>query len=134
MDTIKITEELAYKAIKSSGPGGQHVNKVASKVVLSFHVAHSKALSDDEKELLLKALASRLSKEGVLMLSCDESRSQHKNKVLVTERCFEILKAALYVPKKRKASKPGAASILKIKEEKQRKSLEKILRKKPDLE
>ena len=72
--------ELSFKAIKSSGKGGQHVNKVASKVELSFNINTSKVLSDVEKERLLITLKSRLTNEGLLILQCGTSRSQHHNK------------------------------------------------------
>lgn len=134
MDATEIIKELEFKAIRSSGAGGQHVNKVSSKVVLSFNVASSQALSEDEKVLIQNALASRLTNQQVLLLASDDSRSQHKNKELVVARFFKIINAALIVPKKRKPSKPSAASVKKVKEEKLKRSREKALRRKPDLE
>ena len=81
-----LIKELKFKAIRSSGSGGQHVNKVASKVELQFDVQNSSLLNEEEKEILLEKLKNRLSKEGILVLQCGESRSQHKNKTLVIDR------------------------------------------------
>lgn len=94
--------ELQFKAVRSSGAGGQNVNKVSSKVMLSFDVKDSHALTDEEKTLLTSKLASKLTSEQVLILTCDEDRSQLKNKTIVTKRFLELLKTALIVPKKRK--------------------------------
>ena len=94
-DEDALINELTFKAIKSSGSGGQHVNKVASKVELTFHLNSSSVLSTDEKEVLLKNLQNKLSKENVLVLQCDEFRSQHRNKQLVIKRFLELLSNAL---------------------------------------
>ena len=75
--------EIRFKAVRSSGPGGQHVNKTSSKVEASFAIHSSDALTDSEKNRLMKKLASRISSEGILMLSCGETRSQHRNKTIV---------------------------------------------------
>ena len=79
MNQEQILNELQFKAIRSSGPGGQHANKVSSKVELSFQIAASDGLTERQKKRLLLKLGNKLSKEGVLILQCDESRSQHKN-------------------------------------------------------
>ncbi len=106
-----LTKELTYKAIRSSGAGGQHVNKVSSKVVLSFDVANSEGLSSREKTQLYKTIATRLTSDKILLLACDDSRSQLQNKNRVVERFFEVLKAGLFVAKRRIVSKPSKASI-----------------------
>jgi ribosome-associated protein len=82
MEVEKMLSELIFKAVRSSGAGGQNVNKVSSKVVLSFDLKKSNALSDEEKELVLLKLNSRLTTEGILILNCDEDRSQLKNKAI----------------------------------------------------
>ena len=87
MDAENIIKELTFKAIRSGGAGGQHVNKVSSKVVLFFDISKSENLRDEEKELLTKNLRSRLTKDRILILSCGESRSQHKNKEIVIAGC-----------------------------------------------
>ena len=101
-DEALLISELSFKAIRSSGAGGQHVNKTASKVELTYSLNDSVVFDDDQKERLISNLKSRLTKDNVLILQCDESRSQHKNKALVIERFLELIRQALIVPKKRK--------------------------------
>ncbi|KAA2219377.1 alternative ribosome rescue aminoacyl-tRNA hydrolase ArfB [Maribacter flavus] len=133
MDKEGILKELQFKAIRSSGPGGQHANKVSSKVELTFDVVNSSVLSETEKTRISKKLASKLTNEGALLLQCDESRSQHKNKELVVERFFALLEAALKVPKKRKASKPSKSAIEKRLKSKKANAEKKANRSKPEL-
>jgi ribosome-associated protein len=113
MKTETMLTELQFKAVRSSGAGGQNVNKVSSKVMLSFDVNQSLALTDEEKTLLKHKLASKLTNEQVLILACDEDRSQLKNKTIVTKRFLELLKLSLVVPKKRKPTKIPRAVIEK---------------------
>ena len=134
MNKEVLQKELTYKAIRSSGAGGQHVNKVSSKVVLSFDVANSQGLNWREKSLLYKKLASRLTNDKILLLSCDESRSQLQNKNKIVERFFEIIKAGLFVAKRRIASKPSKNSIKRVKDKKNQRGKLKSLRKKPNLD
>ena len=101
----KIITELNFKAVRSSGAGGQNVNKVSSKVVLTFDLNNSQALTEEEKMLIEKKLATKLSSENLLILNCDEDRSQLKNKAIITKRFLELIEKALIVPKKRKATK-----------------------------
>lgn len=131
MNKDAIIKELKFKAVRSGGAGGQHVNKVSSKVELIFDLQNSSEFSDDEKNLLFKNLQTKLTKENVLLLSCDESRSQHKNKELVIERFFAIIERGLKVPKKRKATKPTKSSIQKRIDKKKNIALKKVLRQKP---
>lgn len=105
MKTEVILAELQFKAVRSSGAGGQNVNKVSSKVVLTFDLKNSKALTEEEKALLTNKLTSRLTSEQILILNCDEDRSQLKNKTIVTKRFLELINKSLRVPKKRKATK-----------------------------
>ena len=132
MNQEQILTELQFKAIRSSGPGGQHANKVSSKVELSFHIEASAGLTDREKKRLLLKLGKKLSKEGLLILQCDESRSQHKNKELVIKRFLKLIEKSLVVPKARKKSKPTRSSIEKRLKSKKIASLKKINRSKPD--
>lgn len=134
MDKKQIHSELQFKAVRSSGAGGQHVNKVSTKVELTFDVAASQGLSTVEKERLFLKLKSRLTKDGVLQLHCDESRSQHKNRDLVVKRFFDLLKNALAVPKKRKPTKPTRSSVEKRLKSKKQAAEKKSQRKKPGLE
>ena len=134
MEIDKIIQELQYKAVRSSGAGGQNVNKVSSKVVLNFDLNTSKALSDEEKELISFKLSSRLTSENILILNCDEDRSQIKNKAIVTKRFLEIIKNALIVPKIRKATKIPKSVIRKRIKDKKNISEVKNNRKKPNFE
>jgi len=134
MNTEKLIKELNFKATRSGGAGGQHVNKVSSKIVLTFDIPNSKELSEEQTALLCKNLATRLTKENVLILTSDDSRSQHKNKELVIKRFLEIIQQGLIIPKKRKATKPNKASIKRKKVSKQQQSARKTLRKKPEMD
>lgn len=133
MNTEVIVTELNYKAVRSSGPGGQNVNKVASKVVLTFNLINSMALSDEEKERSISKLKSKLTSEGILILNCDEDRSQLKNKELVTKRFLELIQKSLVVPKVRKATKIPRSVVEKRLKDKSSQSEIKQNRKKPDL-
>ena len=130
----ELLKELSFKAIRSSGAGGQHVNKVSSKIELLFNVNESTALNEEDKSLLIKNLSSRLTKNNELILTCDESRSQHKNKEIVTSRFIEIIQNGLKRPKKRKKTRPSIASVKKRLATKKKTSEKKSSRKKPDLE
>lgn len=132
MDKKQIHKELQFKAMRSSGAGGQHVNKVSSKVELSFNIPDSKGLSEKEKQRILLKLQSRLTNDGVFILQCDEARSQHRNKDLVVKRFFDLLKKALIVPKKRKPTKPTKSSKEKRLKSKKITAEKKMSRKRPD--
>lgn len=132
MEKEKIISELSFKAVRSSGPGGQNVNKVSSKVVLTFDLKNSKALTEEEKLLLETKLSARLTTDLVLILNCDEDRSQLKNKEIVTKRFLDILKNGLIVPKERKATKIPKSVIRKRIKDKKNISEIKKTRRKPD--
>ena len=133
MDWGILQRELRFKAIRSAGPGGQHVNKVSSKIVLSFDVAASNALSVEEKQILLEKWASRLSKDQQIQLSCDESRSQIQNKARALKRFLLLIEAALIIDQPRKITKVPKSAIRKRLKDKQSWSETKKLRRKPDL-
>ncbi len=134
MNLDQLLQELSFKAIRSSGSGGQHVNKVSSKVELHFFIENSIILTDFQKQILLKSLKTRLTKDNELVLQCDESRSQHKNKELVIKRFFELIKKGLIVPKKRRPTKIPKSVIRKRLKSKKIRSERKENRKKPDLD
>ncbi|WBX70923.1 alternative ribosome rescue aminoacyl-tRNA hydrolase ArfB [Tenacibaculum retecalamus] len=134
MNPHELVKELKFKAIRSSGAGGQHVNKVSSKIELTFDLANSNQLSERQKEILFKKLASRLTKEYVLILFSDETRSQHRNKDLAIKRFLELITQGLKRPKIRRATKPSRGSVLRKAENKKRTSIKKTLRKKPKLD
>ncbi|WP_264519801.1 alternative ribosome rescue aminoacyl-tRNA hydrolase ArfB [Flavobacterium sp. N1994] len=133
METEKILTEISFKAVRSSGPGGQNVNKVASKVVLTFDLVNSAALDEEEKERAIKKLKSKLTLEGILILNCDEDRSQLKNKTIVTKRFLDLIEKALLVPKKRKPTKIPKSVVEKRLKDKSTLSEIKQNRKKPEL-
>ncbi|OIQ17641.1 MAG: aminoacyl-tRNA hydrolase [Flavobacterium sp. MedPE-SWcel] len=132
MNKALIAHELNFKAVRSSGAGGQNVNKVASKVILSFNVAESQALTNDEKLLVKTNLASRLTNDDILILQCDEDRSQIRNKDIVIKRFFLIIDSALIVPKTRKPTRIPKSVIKKRLKNKKNISEKKQLRKRPD--
>ena len=132
MEKEKLISELQFKAVRSSGAGGQNVNKVSSKVVLSFDVKNSNAFSIEEKNLLEINLSSRLTNDQILILNCDEDRSQLKNKEIVIKRVLAILEQGLYIPKIRKATKIPKSVIRKRLKDKKNLSETKKNRKKPE--
>ena len=124
---------MTFKAVRSSGAGGQNVNKVSTKVVLTFDLSNSQSLSDDEKARLQDKLSTKLTVENILILNCDEDRSQLKNKELVIKRFLEIIKKGLHIPKPRKATKIPKAVIEKRLRDKSSTADIKLNRKKPEL-
>jgi ribosome-associated protein len=102
MISESIIRELQFNFARSSGSGGQHVNKVQTKVELRFDIPNSSALSDSEKSILLEGLKNRVSQDGILILTNQESRSQSANKEAVTKYLVELIEAALKPRKKRK--------------------------------
>ena len=134
MDKKILIEELKIKAVRSSGAGGQHVNKVSTKVELFFDVFNSQALSSEEKERIYKNLGHRITKAQLLILQVDESRSQHRNKEEAIKRFIGLVETALKIPKKRKKTKPTKSAIQKRLTTKKKASLKKEHRKRPDID
>ncbi|WP_369766090.1 alternative ribosome rescue aminoacyl-tRNA hydrolase ArfB [Flavobacterium sp. WC2429] len=134
MEIQKIISELQYKAVRSSGAGGQNVNKVSSKIVLTFDLKNSNALSDEEKAVLEMSLSTRLTDDLILILNCDEDRSQLRNKEIVTKRFLELIRKGLIVQKPRKETKVPKSAIRKRIKNKKNISQIKQNRKKPDIE
>lgn len=129
-----LQSELQFRAVRSSGAGGQNVNKVASKVELIFDLDASLGLTDDEKQRLKQSIANRLTKDNLLLLQCDESRSQHKNKTLVIERFFNLLNDGLIVQKERVPTKIPRSVIKKRLKAKRKVSDKKANRRPPEIE
>ncbi|WP_418264699.1 alternative ribosome rescue aminoacyl-tRNA hydrolase ArfB [Flavobacterium faecale] len=126
MDVQKIISELQFKAVRSSGAGGQNVNKVSSKVILTFDLSQSQALSEEEKLVLETKLQSRLTSENILSLQCDEDRSQLKNKSIVIKRFLNLIEQGLVIPKPRKATKiPKSAIKKRLKDKKNTSEIKK---------
>ncbi|MEZ4855096.1 MAG: alternative ribosome rescue aminoacyl-tRNA hydrolase ArfB [Gelidibacter sp.] len=134
MDEEALIAELKFKAVRSSGAGGQNVNKVASKVELVFSLGDSLVLTEDQKALLVQNIGNRLTKDLVLLLQCDESRSQHKNKTLVIKRFLELINEALIVPEVRIPTKIPKAVIKKRLHSKRKTSEKKTNRKPPEID
>lgn len=134
MNTAVLLQELQFRAVRSSGAGEQHVNKVATKIEVYFDVPKSQAPSETEKERLTAKLANRLTKAGIIFLQCDDTRSQHRNKERVIKRLLDLLKENLSMPKKRKATRPTRAAVEKRLQAKKRTSQKKSDRSKPNLD
>lgn len=126
--------ELQFSASRSGGPGGQHVNKVNTKIELRFHILNSELLSEEEKEIILLKLKNKVNKDGELIIVSQENRSQIKNKKAAIEKFIELLKTALTPIKERKVSKPTRVSNQKRLVKKKLVSEKKTQRKKPDME
>ena len=120
--------ELTVRASRSSGAGGQHVNKTSSRVEVVWNVAASRALSPDDRSWLLRKLASRLSADGSLRVVVSDTRSQLRNREIAMERLAEVVRTALARPKKRKPTKPSRSALRARVEAKKRRSLKKKLR------
>jgi ribosome-associated protein len=129
---LKLCRELNYKTSRSSGPGGQNVNKVNSRVELRFRIGLSLLLSDEEKATLFEKLKNRLTNDGELILVSQTERSQLKNKENVTHRFNILIEKALRPGKKRLATKPTLKARLKRLEGKKYHSRIKEERKKPE--
>jgi ribosome-associated protein len=132
MKAAIVTSELNFKAVRSSGAGGQNVNKVSSKIVLIYDVATSQGMDEEEKKLLQTKLKTKISQENLLILTCDEDRSQFKNKKIIIKRFFEMLAKALAKPKVRKATKISKGANEKRIQEKKKAGEIKAGRKKLD--
>src|SRR5690349_19883967 len=101
--------ELAYRASRSGGPGGQHVNTSSTRVEVTWDVGASPSLTDEQRARLREKLANRINAEGVLLLAASDHRSQHQNKEAATERLVELVRQALVIPKARKKTRPSRA-------------------------
>jgi ribosome-associated protein len=110
-ETVRVPRaELTYRATRSGGPGGQHVNTSSTRVELAWDVDASPSVSDEERARIREKLSNRISGEGVLLLAASEHRSQNRNKEAVTERFVELVRQALVVQPKRKKTRPGKAA------------------------
>lgn len=117
-----LSSELTYRAVTGGGPGGQHVNRAATKVELRWNVLETSRFSESDRGRLAAKLASRLTSDGELVLTDHSSRSQHRNRERVTERVYELLGEALRRERKRKRTKPTNASKRRRLEQKRRRS------------
>jgi ribosome-associated protein len=135
VDVVKINrrlaipmDELALSATRSSGPGGQNVNKVATQVMLRFDVAHSPSLTEWQRSRILSRLRNRITTDGELVLTSQEHRTQRANRAAAVERFAELLSEALRQPKPRKKTRPTKASVARRLESKRKRSQKKSSR------
>ena len=120
-DTVTIPmSELQFHFSRSSGPGGQHVNRAATQVELTFDVQGSAGLNEAQRARVLSKLKSAIDSRGILHLTCQTTRSQSRNRAEVTERFQRLLQQALHVPKPRRPTRPGPAVTERRLQEKRR--------------
>lgn len=105
MEKDVILTGVSFKAVRSSGAGGQNVNKVASKVVLSFDLNQSKGLTDEEKVRLQHKIATKLTQDSLLIITSEEERSQFKNRAIAINKLLKCLDDGLKIPKARQKTK-----------------------------
>jgi ribosome-associated protein len=123
-----VLPNVSFKTSRSGGKGGQHVNKVSSRVELNFAFEESPLFTDAQKLVLRQRLANRLSADGQLQIVTDETRSQLLNKHRSLDKLLSVLKNALHIPKSRKATKPGKSAIEARLKNKQARALKKLNR------
>ena len=130
---IQIDEsELSFSTARSSGPGGQNVNKLSTKVTVHFNVAASGNLTQQQKQKIAARLSNRISNDGVLSVACQESRSQLDNKLRAVERLIELLKAALTEkPRRIKTKVPKSAKLKRLDKKKRHGEIKKLRSGKP---
>ncbi len=129
--TRDLMNELDFITSRSGGPGGQNVNKVNTKVTLKWDVGHSLVLRAEQKEIILRKLAPRITNEGFLLVTAQDKRSQLHNKEEVLRKLDELLVKSFAVRKARRATKPGRAAKQKRITEKKIRSEKKQWRQKP---
>lgn len=125
-----LSGECVLKATRSGGKGGQHVNKVSTRIELTFDIPASRLLTEEQKLILQEKLATRLSSTGELRITEDSARSQHENREKVFKKLYALLEKALTPVKKRKKTRVPAGVKAKRLESKKKKSEKKQLRKK----
>ena len=134
-DSLSIPRnELDVRVSRASGAGGQHVNKTSSRVEIFWNIAASRALNDEQRSRLLDKLSSRLTTEGSIRVVASDMRSQSRNPDLAEERLTELVRHALIVPRKRKATRPTRAAKEARLETKKRHSNKKQQRRGPSLD
>jgi len=130
--SVNIEPEISFSASRSSGAGGQNVNKVNTRVLLRFNVIKSTILNDYQKTLICNKLKNRMNKDDELIVACEETRSQLRNKEIALNILLQLVNNALKPTKKRKPTKPSFSSKLKRLQNKKLRGNKKINRKKPE--
>lgn len=124
--------EIAFQTSRSSGPGGQNVNKVESRVELRWSLEASQVLTPAQKQLILEKLAGQLTQEGYLLVVAQDDRSQLRNKEIALARFYELLQKSVRRPKPRRATRPSAGAVRKRLEGKKIQSDKKANRRRPE--
>jgi ribosome-associated protein len=124
--------EITFQTSRSSGPGGQNVNKVESRVELRWHLQESHVVSELQKGLLLEKLANQLTIEGYLLVTAQDDRSQLRNKEIALARFYQLLQKSVRRPKPRRATRPSAGAVRKRLEGKKIQSDKKANRRRPE--
>ena len=128
----ELENEMVFSAARSSGPGGQNVNKVNSQVELRFSLKNTNLFSEEEKNLINLKLKNRINSEGELVLTSQSARSQLDNREIVLTKFYQLIEKALTIPRKRLKTLPTAASRIKRLESKKNQALKKLYRKPPE--
>jgi len=129
-----LEKEITYRTSRSSGSGGQHVNKVESRVEACLDIGRSQVLTPAQKQLILTRLKNRIDSRGGLTVSCATSRSQHQNRKLATDRLLQLIEQALRKMKPRKRTEvPKSAKEKRLQQKKQRSELKSMRRFRPDV-
>jgi ribosome-associated protein len=131
-DLVIPADELREELSRSGGPGGQNVNKVSTRVTLRWSLGSSRVLTVLQRQRLLSRLASRITREGELIVHCDETRSQLQNRAAARRRLAEVVREALHEPKSRRATRPTRGSQKRRREGKRRRSGVKRMRGRPE--
>ena len=127
-----LDNEFIFSTSRSSGPGGQNVNKVSTKVELRFNMLLTSGFSEKEKELIFKKLKNKINKESEIILVSQSERTQLMNKIAVTEKFYDLVSEALTIQKKRRSTRPTLSSKIKRLEEKRIRGIIKRMRKNSD--